>query len=225
MPAWENTLQQIIASLPVVVPTSEECEKRWRVLSEVGGGGGSNCVITLLMEGCDGPESSPPHCRIFPVAGNLVVTLVFGVTALLCASTLLMSSTSSIIPARSNVQHFVFLPFSVLLKKLFSLIKVLIPTPRSLPPEELSSDALCIAYLHQELAATLKGQFFANVRIRTLAQGIFMNTTSGISTLLFLLADLYTNTNRLSTRCKCSKSHCLSVNQLKSGSIGPPYSH
>lgn len=46
--AWENTERQINASLSVVVPTSEECEKRWRVLSEVKDGGGG---ITLLMGG------------------------------------------------------------------------------------------------------------------------------------------------------------------------------
>lgn len=99
--AWENTERQINASLSLVVPTSEECEKRWRVLSEVKDGGGE-VELTLLIGGWDGPDSSLLHCWFFLPSPEkmVVVALIFG-----CYSSL-MSSTSNITPARSKMRHF-----------------------------------------------------------------------------------------------------------------------
>ncbi len=66
------------------------------------------CVITLLMEGCDGPKSSLLHGCIFPVAKylNVVITLISGTAAFLrCigdVSFSLIRSLTNTIPARSN---------------------------------------------------------------------------------------------------------------------------
>ncbi len=67
------------------------------------------CVITLLIEGCDGPKSSLLHSCIFPVAKylNVVITLISGAMAFLrCVGDVsfsLIRSLTNTIPARSNL--------------------------------------------------------------------------------------------------------------------------
>ncbi len=109
-------------------------------------------MFTLLIDGCDRPKSSQLHSCIFPVAKyvNVEITSISGAMAFLHSvgdvSMSLIRSVTNMILVRSNVwrliiasychalcaTHFFFLftfrPFSPLLKKLLSLLKVLIHT-------------------------------------------------------------------------------------------------
>ncbi len=88
------------------------------------------------MEGCDRPKSSLLHSCIFQVAKyvnvvNVVITSISGAMAFLRGvgdvSVSLVRSVKNMIPAHF-FSLFMFRSFSPLLKKLLSLLKVLVRT-------------------------------------------------------------------------------------------------
>lgn len=86
--AWVKIAQQINTSFPPVARIRKECEKRGYVLQSKARKKKGDCesaliayMVTLLMEGCDRPNSSLLHHWIFPVVKYLsvVVTFIAGV--------------------------------------------------------------------------------------------------------------------------------------------------